>query len=105
MKKFLFSTLACVAFAGSSFASNEVVEKDVLTITEESNNILDNFEFAEYPCQFGISVVGPDGEFLDAYIGRGREAGAPCVSFIEKEINRMRELYPGATVTVTISKM
>ncbi|WLD23146.1 hypothetical protein NU10_10565 [Flavobacterium dauae] len=105
MRKFVLSALACVAFAGSGFASNEVVEKDVLTITEESNSILDNFEFAEYPCQFGITVATPAGEFLDAYIVVGREGGTPCVNSIAEEIHRMRELYPGAEVTVTIVRM
>ncbi|WCM42527.1 hypothetical protein MG290_02310 [Flavobacterium sp. CBA20B-1] len=105
MKKMFLSALACVAFAESSFASNEVVKKNILTITEESNSILDDFKFSESPCQFGITVTTPDGEFLDGFIGIGSEGGTPCINFIAEELHRMRELYPGAIVNVNIVRM
>ena len=49
MKKFMFSALACVAFAFSSFASNEVVEKNgfvwcriQVTVMDEDGNKLED---------------------------------------------------------------
>jgi len=44
MKKLLFSALACVAFAFSGFASNEVVkEENVLN----QNNLIEKYVFSE----------------------------------------------------------
>lgn len=45
MKKFLFSALACVAFAGSSFASNEVVHtSSIKSLSNSKTNAENNFE-------------------------------------------------------------
>jgi len=54
MKKLVFSALACVAFAGSSFASNEIV-KD-----ESKNQSVEINDKVEDGCT--ILVVGVDGE-------------------------------------------
>lgn len=46
MKKLFFSVMACIAFAGSAFASNEVIiENDVTIMTEQlysKKNLFDN---------------------------------------------------------------
>lgn len=48
MKKFMFSALACVAFAFSGFASNEEIQ---------------SFYFApKAPCTVHVKVINPDGE-------------------------------------------
>lgn len=40
MKKLLFSALACVAFAGSGFASNEIIV-DLPSVPEEKSKVVD----------------------------------------------------------------
>lgn len=54
MKKLVFSALACVAFAGSAFASNEVVvEKQELK--SEKSVELEIVESNEKPCNFRVT--------------------------------------------------
>ena len=55
MKKLLFSAMACIAFAGSAFASNEVVSKQDFLLLE-----MNEFE-PKKPCKVHIYVIGPDG--------------------------------------------
>lgn len=59
MKKILFSALACVAFAASSFASNEVVyEKQDLSL-EMSDKL--TIQESQRPCTVYVWVTAPDG--------------------------------------------
>ena len=60
MKKVFFSALACVAFAGSAFASNEVVENNMEI--EDSVTSTDKVEFAK-TCL--VNIYNSRGEFLD----------------------------------------
>ena len=54
MRKVFLSALACVAFAGSSFASNEVVKDDnCMAITKETTN--EQVEFNK-PCKIEVRV-------------------------------------------------
>ena len=47
MKKLMFSTLACVAFAFSGFASNEVVIENQEIKIEENSTTLEKYVFSE----------------------------------------------------------
>jgi|SRR5690606_5823181 len=59
MKKFLFSALACIAFAGSSFASNEIVKNEInldeKSQIENSAKITNLVESDTKPCRFRIT--------------------------------------------------
>lgn len=89
MKKLLLSALACVAFAGSSFASNEVVEKETL----ESSP----------PCVIAIIVYSPDGELIEL-IGDKTfpEAGDPCLYYGYQLAEKVKRMYPDANLSVSI---
>jgi|GEM_PF-4947416 len=75
MKKFLFSALACIAFAGSSFASNEIVnnfatyEKEVseINLKSEITTTIDSVEAINSdetrPCSWKALVLGLDGKW------------------------------------------
>ena len=54
MKKLFFSAMACIAFAGSTFASNEVV-KEVKLLEVETKNSPDKVEFEPFNCKVTIS--------------------------------------------------
>jgi len=89
MKKVLFSALACVAFATTAFAANEVVEKETL----ESSP----------PCVVSIVVYSPDGELLEL-IGDTTfpEAGDPCLYYGHQLVDKVRKMYPEANLSVEI---
>ena len=62
MKKMLFSALACVAFAGSAFASNEIVlENEIQDNKVEKNNQTD---FYYDPCIVEIWGYNGEGEWI-----------------------------------------
>ena len=83
MKKILFSALACVAFAGSSFASSEVVESN--------------------PCEISILVYDRDGNLLDALIDHTfPEGGAPCFDHGTSLVNELRGQYPEGVFSISI---
>lgn len=67
MKKFLFSALACVAFAGSSFASNEVINdtKYVSTTVEKAD---DKPDFNK-SCKIAVKVKDRFGNGSTQYAG------------------------------------
>ena len=58
MRKMFLSALACVAFAGSSFASNEIVNKEIISDdksqVENSVEIISTAEADKKPCKFRI---------------------------------------------------
>jgi len=62
MRKLVFSALACVAFAGSGFASNEVVKNEITSDEnfqiENSTEIINSVESDTKPCRFRI--IGRD---------------------------------------------
>jgi len=87
MKKMMFSALACVAFAFSGFASNEVVDEPKNEIDNFSLNgstINDsNFGLEEDwgLCTITITVTNADGEVTDtATYHRLAESAADCTS-------------------------
>ena len=57
MKKLFFSALACVAFAGSAFASNEVVLNDNQKDAQKNDKTEELFG----GCYFTVKGVNPDG--------------------------------------------
>lgn len=75
MRKLVFSALACVAFAGSSLASNEIVvdittyEKEVseINLKSEITATIDSFETINSdetrPCSWKALVLGLDGNW------------------------------------------
>lgn len=59
MKKLLFSAMACIAFSGSAFASNEVV-KEAQLLEVETKDSPDKVEF-ESECRANFSGTNPEG--------------------------------------------
>jgi len=83
MRRFVFSAIACVAFAGSSFASSE---------TEELN-----------PCEIIILIYSSDGKLLEALVDLTfPEGGAPCFAHGSALVNQLRDEYPEAVFDVSI---
>lgn len=99
MKKLLFSALACVAFAGSSFASNEVVNE-----VEANKGLTVNLDFDAAPCRFNLCVYHPEtGEAIYGYDYIGT-AGSADECF-NKGLRMQEELslqYPGMNVSMEI---
>lgn len=60
MKKLFFSAMACIAFAGSAFASNEVVTEDKLS-TLQYFDLVDIIEF-ESSCTVTFTYIDAEGE-------------------------------------------
>ena len=88
----MFSALACVAFAFSGFASNEVVEKVDFQI--EGDN----------PCEFWISVTGPDGE-TELYMFFSNLKGIDCFNSIGVEYGVIKRQFPGYKIQVGIVRI
>lgn len=117
MKKLLFSALACVAFAGSSFASNETDVKENSFYKENiesysfTNSNLEklletyNSKFSHYPCQFSISVIAPDGELLEFHWVIGREGGEPCLNRMVEDAAMLQGMFPEAILEFQIIAM
>ena len=61
MKKLVFSAIACVAFAGNGFASNEIVfeKQDFLAEMSKNSEIT---ESGGNPCKVYVWATGPDGK-------------------------------------------
>lgn len=75
MKKLVFSALACVAFAGSSFASNEIVDKYDNYCSETSN---DKIEFNK-PCKIEVRAKDGEGNSVTKYAsGSGNISLSDC---------------------------
>ncbi|HLV46773.1 MAG TPA: hypothetical protein VKY32_07010 [Flavobacterium sp.] len=109
MRKFLFSALAIVAFAGSGFASNEVVSenaetKTVTTVTtvEEMMNLL---VLGRNPCEFNIWVEDENGDQLDWWLGTGPEGGFPCLELAISTMEKVKSMYPKAKVSLQITQI
>ncbi|QHC84746.1 hypothetical protein AS589_08085 [Empedobacter brevis] len=91
MKKLFFSALACVAFAGSTFASNEVELKDLFS----------NEDFAK--CNFTVVAYDPEtDEVLETFKYSGNESAGPCFDLGLKEQDRLSIKFPGANVRMEI---
>lgn len=88
MKKFLFSALTCVAFAGSGFASNEVVSEinyDVENVTE----IDINSDEVLIPCTVQIDYVYQGKQYTyTAYADVANGAG--CSDFLGMVQDKLR---------------
>lgn len=92
MKKFMFSALACIAFAGSSFASNEIDLKACL-----SDVVLED------PCILTLRVysVGENGALTLVEIG-GPSAdltGSACLEWALEKVKDAENRWPEHKVT------
>ena len=87
MKKFLFSALACVAFAGSGFASNEVV-LDTKFIT---NEYLEALNAKVGDCSFSFKVVDNAGNVVETGWMRSTNpvTRGDCSSFVSGAIQKL----------------
>ena len=87
MRKFLFSALAVVAFAGSGFASNEVVS-DTKVIT---NEYLETLNARTGDCSFSFKIVDNVGNVVET--GWMRSANPvtrkDCSSFVSGAIQKL----------------
>lgn len=81
MKKLLFSAIAMVAFAGSAFASNEVVVEKFSVETEsalvENTEVTENVEFV-HNCY--IALYNSRGVYLDTVVVTNVPDNVPCSS-------------------------
>lgn len=98
MKKLLFSALASVAFAGSGFASNEVVIEKQDLKTDITNSEFSLEEFA--PCQVEFWVYDADGGFLD-YVHKltDTETIGGCYQFAGQLMDDYIAEHPGSTIS------
>ncbi|GEM52725.1 hypothetical protein EB1_25150 [Empedobacter brevis NBRC 14943 = ATCC 43319] len=95
MKKLFFSALACVVFAGSAFASNEVVS--------ENSQISENLLKKEDPCQLTVRVYSVDrsGVYTLVEIGGHSvdKSGSACSEWSTGIIKEYESRWPGHKVT------
>lgn len=91
MKRFIFSALACIAFATTAFASNEIANS-VITIDDD--------EFA--PCEIFISVYSHEGEIVDTIYFSSGDGKKPCADYAAGFVEELRYIYPEYTIEVTI---
>lgn len=89
MRKFVLSAIACVAFAGSSFASNEVVyEKQDLSL-EKSDKL--TIQESQRPCTVYVWVTAPDGERQWKTGEGGSLSWDDCGEYKDGFLNGLRE--------------
>ncbi|HLV15043.1 MAG TPA: hypothetical protein VKY41_07680 [Xanthomarina sp.] len=117
MRKLVFSAIACVAFAGSSLASNEAhvnnnyFYNDNVESNSYTNHSMEevlrfyNTNAAYYPCQFSISVISPDGELLEFHWVIGREGGEPCLNRLVADAAMLQGMFPEAVLEFDIIAM
>lgn len=103
MKKFLFSALACVAFAGSGFASNEVVpeiaEIETVTTSVENNSAYLNTNISVEdtpndgkPCSYTIVYTNNAGRKVTVTgTSNGNVSAVTCANIVSIEVNKLRE--------------
>ncbi len=93
MKNFLFSALACVAFAGSAFASDFASE--VQQATKYSSTLV--------PCYVSIIAYDKNGDVIDSLIDTSfGSGGSACDDYGASVVKKWRALYPGATLDISI---
>ncbi|MBA5791573.1 hypothetical protein H1R17_10140 [Flavobacterium sp. xlx-214] len=106
MKKFIFSALACVAFAGSSFASNEIVNcKQLNSVelqlnSEDINLVNENFIIKEQLvvnnglCEIVILVFDRGGNLIDAVSRKSANVSADwCANSYNRMLDMMKQDY------------
>lgn len=80
MKKLVFSALACVAFAGSSFASNEVIEESFTS------------NYADISCHMQVNII-EDGVLTEVLYFNGplNLSRTACFSWATMIMDRLTE--------------
>ena len=102
MKKLMFSALACIAFAFSGFASNEVVnETSDAKISEniaiEKDSVIDNnSEASTGDCNVRIVATDAYGRRFDKVFNYGNIPSDCCDSSKKDKVNELKNL--GATI-------
>ncbi len=95
MTRLIFSALAVVAFAGSAFASNEVVSEDF----QKTENVLAK----EDPCQLTVRVYSVDRSGIYTLVEIGGhsadKSGSACSEWSTGIIKDYESRWPGHKVT------
>lgn len=103
MKKFLFSALACVAFAGSGFASNEVVseitEIEMVTTSADGNSFHMNASvFTQQrsnetrPCSYTIVYTNKAGRKVTVTGNTsGNVSAVTCANVMSIEVKKLED--------------
>ena len=102
MKKLLFSALACVAFAFSGFASNEVVEgKDFVSDLNLETQVDDyNLKVEDFaPCGISFFVFSADGEYITHIQDESdQKTASDCYSRAAGMMRIFEILYRGSSI-------
>jgi len=84
MKKIVFSALACVAFVGSNFASNEIVSD----FESDKTNVV--------PCHATVYIINHNGEIVvSKSIEIDTSKPSDCESAGEAFLEEVRSYFPG----------
>jgi len=102
MKKMFLSALACVAFAGSTFASNEIVNENMYLNDEVDTNVLKENSGIHYKYTCNVSIYYTDAwgreqvytETKYFYFVTSLEGGGMCHSHANTVAQRFRTLSP-----------
>lgn len=104
MRNFLFSALACVAFAGSGFASNEVVseiaEIETVTTSVENNSAYLNTNISveetsndRKPCSYTIVYSDRSGNRITVTgQSEGNVSAVVCSNIVSNEVKNLENL-------------
>ena len=96
MKKIVFSALACVAFAFSCFASNEVVE-DFSTVFSDPKD----------PCQLVWRIYSVDENGIPTLVeigtGSSKKTGKGCAEWAIGVIDEKEKEFPKYKVTYELT--
>lgn len=88
MKKLLFSALACVAFAGSAFASNEIVNEENMSLNTVKDEIV---ESSGRPCKVYVWAISPGGERVWKDGDGGTVSYDECGKYKDKFLKDLKE--------------
>ena len=103
MRNFLFSALACVAFAGSGFASNEVVseiaEIETVTTSVENNSAYLNTNISveetsndRKPCSYTIVYTNKAGRKVTVTGNTsGNVSAVTCANVMSIEVKKLED--------------
>ena len=92
MRKLVFSALAFVAFAGSSFASNEIVSD----FESDKTNIV--------PCRATVYIINHNGEIVvSESIEIDTSKPSDCESAGEAFLEEVRSYFPGYRAVLNLN--
>jgi len=104
MKKFLFSALACVAFAGSSFATNSadltVTNTNEIYVVSQTNFIKNDKSF--FICSLIFNVYNRDGELVHQMAASPNVNGSGCLGEAIKLYRELEGAFPDHVINYSI---